>query len=130
MSQILDLFLLLILLARASSFPSSTTPQKTGRCRGGALNYLVSVSSLQGCVEACDNDKRCCYCSYHKSHASHPNHEVCLLFSAGQCDLEDLMDSEAQSQWVSDSRNLGSSRCPRFGNQITLVRDGSSQEYE
>ena len=122
MSQILNLFLLLILLARASSFPSSTTPQKTGRCRGGALNYLVSVSSLQGCVEACDNDKRCHHYSHHMSDASHPYHEHCLLFSSGNCDLNDLMYSGPQSHWISGRRTKALVKCPHSTVHMMLLQ--------
>ena len=131
MSQILNLFLLSMFLSGAFPCPRKTSPQvQLGRCRGGPINYLESVPSLQDCFDACNSDERCWHFSYHRSDASQPNHEVCLLFSAGQCDLENLMDSEALPQWVSGGRTVVPSRCPRFGNQITLVRDGRSQEYE
>ena len=32
---------------------------------GRAVNYLVSVPGLRGCVEACESDLRCCQYSYH-----------------------------------------------------------------
>ena len=113
MSQILNLFLLSILLTNVTSFPSSTNIQRNGRCRGRAVNYLVSVPSLQGCVEACDHDERCCHYSHHKSVVSHPYHDHCLLFSAEDCDVTDLMYSDVlRSHWVSGSRTKASARCP------------------
>lgn len=126
MSQILNLFLLSMILTGANAFFSSTSTQVTGRCTGRAINYLISIPNLQDCLEACDNDERCCYFSHHKSDDRHPYHNHCLLFSAGHCDLEDLIYSGAQSHWFSGSRTLASSRCPRLGTHMTLLRNGSS----
>ena len=51
-----------------------------------AINFLVSVSSLRGCQEACDTAQRCCHYSYHRSEAAHPDHQHCYLFGSGACD--------------------------------------------
>ena len=122
MSHILKLFLLSILLNGATSFPSSTTTQKIGRCSGRAVNYLISIPSLQECVEACDNDERCCHYSHHKSEASLPYHNHCLLFSAEQCHVSDLIYSGARSHWVSGSRTKASVRCPHSSVHMMLLR--------
>ena len=108
--------LFLIVLASAASFPSPISSPRSGRCRGGAINYLVSVSSLQSCVEACDNDERCCHYSHHMSgEASHPIQDLCLLFSANECNIEDLVLRGPRSKWVTGDRTTASSRCPHFG---------------
>ena len=123
MSHILNLFLLSILLTGVTSFPSSTNIQSSGRCRGRAVNYLVSVPSLRGCVEACDDDERCCHYSHHKSEVSHPYHDHCLLYSAEDCDVTDLMYSDVlRSHWVSGSRTKTSVRCPHSSVHLMLLR--------
>ena len=73
------------------------------RCRGVAANYLVSVHSHLGCLEACNRDDRCAHYSYHKSEASHPDHNNCYIFSSGECDMEDLMYS-GDTHWRTGSR--------------------------
>ena len=73
------------------------------RCRGSAFNYLISVSSLQGCVDACNSDGRCCHYSYLKSTASHPDNENCYLYTTGECDLEDLRQDDCH-HWRSGLR--------------------------
>ena len=60
------------------------------RCGGIATNFLVSISSHQDCLDACNRDDRCCHYSHHKGEASHPDHNTCYLFSSGDCDMEDL----------------------------------------
>ena len=122
MSMIANL-LFLIVLASAASFPSPTSSPRSGRCRGGAINYLVSVSSLQSCVEACDNDDRCCHYSHHKSgEASHPVQDLCLLFSANECNIEDLVLHGSRSSWVTGDRTTATSRCPYFGIHMVHLR--------
>lgn len=74
-----------------------------------AINYLVSVSSISECQEACDNDKRCCHYSYHRPEASHPDHQTCYLFSSGVCDSE-LVYTE-WPQWRTGTRTIFSPRC-------------------
>ena len=90
-------------------------PPSHGRCRGEAVNYLVSVSSLRDCLDACNNDERCCHYSHHQSDESHPDHNNCYLYSAMECDTEDLIYSEPWSGWLTGdrSRREFSSRCPR-----------------
>ena len=121
MSLILNLFLLSILVSGATSFPSSTTNQRSGRCRGSAVNYLVSVSSLRECVEACDKDERCCHYSHHKSVASHQDHEHCLLFGAEACDVSDLMYTSS-GHWITGLRTQASVSCPHTGVHMVLLR--------
>ena len=58
---------------------------------GKAVNYLVSVPGPRGCLEACEEDQRCCNYSYHQSKPGHPDHATCYLFRFGECDMEDLM---------------------------------------
>ena len=122
MSLLLKHFLFSILLVSVSTFPSSTTNQRVGRCRGGAVNYLVSVSSLRGCVEACDRDERCCHYSYHRSEPSHPDHTHCFLYSSEACDINNLMYSGSRSHWVSGLRTAASTRCPHSGVHMVLLR--------
>ena len=108
MSLIRNIFFCWILLGGVSSFPNP--PSSHGRCRGEAVNYLVSVpmSSLGDCRDACNNDERCCYYSHHKSDASHPDHDNCFIYSAMECDIEDLMDSDPWSGWLTGDRT----QCP------------------
>ena len=75
-----------------------------------AVNFLVSVSKVSGCQEACNNDQRCCHYSYHRSEASHPDHQACYLFSSGVCDTEHLMYTE-RPQWRTGTRTTLSPRC-------------------
>ncbi len=122
MSLILNLFLISILMAAATSFPSSTANhQRSGRCRGEAVNYHVSVSHLRDCVEACDKDERCCYYSLHRSVASHPDHNHCLLFRAEECDVTDLMYS-GSGHWVTGHRTKAAVTCPHSRVQMPLFR--------
>ena len=74
-----------------------------------AINFLVSVSSLSECQEACDNDQRCCHYSYHRSEASHPDHQTCYLF--GVCDQ--LVYTEWPA-WTTGTRTTISPRCDLF----------------
>ena len=113
MSLIRNIFFCLILLGGASSFPNP--PSSHGRCGGEAVNYLVSVSSHRDCLDACNNDERCCYYSHHRSDESHPDHDNCYLYSATECDTEDLIYSEPGSDWRTGdrSRTEFSSLCPR-----------------
>ena len=121
MSLILNIFLVSILLAAATSFPASTANQRPGRCRGQAVNYHVSVTNLRDCVEACDKDERCCYYSLHQSVASHPDHNHCLLFRAEECDVADLMYS-ANGHWVTGHRTKVAVSCPHSRVQMPLFR--------
>ena len=73
------------------------------RCRGVAANYLVSIYSQQGCLDACNRDERCGHYSYHKSEASHPDHNNCYIFSSEECDMDNLMYDD-NTQWRTGSR--------------------------
>ena len=75
-----------------------------------AINFLVSVSSLRGCQEACDTDQRCCHYSYHRSDVSHPDHQACYLFSSRSCDTDHLIYTEGP-QWKTGTRTTVSPRC-------------------
>ena len=75
-----------------------------------AINFLVSVSSLRGCQEACDTDQRCCNYSYHRSDVSHPDHQACYLFSSRSCDTDHLIYTEGP-QWKTGTRTTVSPRC-------------------
>ena len=77
------------------------------RCRGSAVNYLISITSHQGCLDACNRDDRCSYYSHLRSVASHPDHNTCYLFTSENCDMEDLMLDECRcrySQWRTGRR--------------------------
>ena len=121
MSLFLNIFLSCIILVGASFFSSSTNSPRSGRCRGSAVNYLISVPSIQNCLDACNYDERCCHYSHHRSHASHPDHHNCFLFSAEECDVTDLMYS-AHGHWVTGDRTRASSRCPYTGVYMVLLR--------
>ena len=127
MSLLLNIFLSCILLVSADFFSSSTTIPRSGRCRGRAVNYLVSVPSLQSCLDACNDDERCCHYSHHRSDASHPWHDHCLLFSAEECDVTDLMYS-AHGHWVTGGRTRASSRCPHMEVHMVLLRGGGEDD--
>ena len=114
MSLIHNIFFCWILLGGTTSSLYLPSP-RYGRCRGEAVNYLVSVpmSSLGDCRDACNNDERCCHYSYHNSDASHPDHDNCFIYSAMECDIENLMDSNPWSGWLTGDRTQYSSQCPR-----------------
>ena len=69
------------------------------RCRGSAINYLVSVYSHRSCLDACNRDDRCDRYSYHGSDVTHPDQDTCYLFSSSQYDMEDLMFNDGHTLW-------------------------------
>ena len=85
-----------------------------GRCGGIATNFLVSISSHQDCLDACNRDDRCCDYSHHKGEAAHPDHNTCYLFSSGECDMEDLMIDVNKRQWRTGKRTTVSRQCKRY----------------
>ena len=86
-----------------------------------AVNFFVSVSSLRGCLDACNNDVRCCHYSYHRSDTTHPDHENCYLFSSRMCDTEDLLYDEGPHHWRTGSRTRLSFRCPCHFHTISII---------
>ena len=77
------------------------------RCQGSAVNYLISISSHQGCLDACNRDDRCSYYSHLSSDDSHPDHNTCYLFTSEECDMEKLLLDECRcrySQWRTGKR--------------------------
>ena len=88
------------------------------RCRGLAINYLVSVISHRSCLDACNRDDRCCSYSYHGFEIDHPDHNSCYLFSARECDTEDLMFEDIHTQWRTGNRTTVLHNCHPYENSI------------
>ena len=76
------------------------------RCRGSAINYLVSIYSHRSCLDACNRDDRCDRYSYFGSDVTHPDQDTCYLFSSSQCDMEDLMFDDGDTLWRTGNMTL------------------------
>jgi len=93
------------IVSLCAPFPASHSRQ--GRCGGTATNYLATISSHKGCLDACNRDERCCHYSYHTSDATNPDQDVCYLFYYGLCKI--MIDGS--KHWRTGKRTTVSRKC-------------------